>query len=167
VKFHLEHIFHAPLDAVEAAMVDPEFLESTRLPDVGPPKVLSREEDGDTVTLRVDYHYTGSLDSLARRVLRSSDVAWVQETKLDRRSHRTTFTVIPKVHAERFQCGGAMQLTEAEADAAVERVIDGELKIKVPLFGGRAEGLIVPGLRTRMNREAELLDEWLKGHAPG
>jgi len=165
VKFRLEHSFDAPLDAVETAMVNPEFLESTRLPDVGPPKVLSREEDGDTVTLRVNYHYTGSLDSLAKRVLRSSDVAWVQETKLDRSAHRTTFTVVPKVHAERFQCGGVMRLTEA--GGATERVIDGELKIKVPLFCGRAEGLIVPGLRTRMNREAELLDEWLKGHAAG
>jgi hypothetical protein len=165
VKFRLEHSFDAPLEAVESAMVDPEFLESTRLPDVGPPKVLSRDEDGDTVTLRVHYHYTGSLDSLARRVLRTSDVAWTQETVLDRSAHRTTFTVIPKVHAERFQCGGAMQLSDA--GAATERVIDGELKIKVPLFAGRAEGLIVPGLRSRMNREAELLDEWVKGHPAG
>ncbi len=165
MKFHLEHTFDAPLDAVEAAMVDPVFLEGTRLPDVGPPQVLSRNEDGDTVTLRVSYHYTGSLDSLARRVLRTTDVAWVQETVLDRSAHRTTFTVIPKVYPERFDCGGVMQLTNA--GSGTERVIDGELKIKVPIFGGRAEGLIVPGLRTRMNREAELLDEWLKGHQPG
>jgi hypothetical protein len=165
VKFRLDHTFDAPLDAVEAAMVDPAFLEGTRLPDVGPPKVLSRAEDGDTVTLRVSYHYTGSLDSLARRVLRTSDVNWVQETVLDRQTHRTTFTVIPKVYPERFQCGGEMQLTDSAN--GVERVIDGELKIKVPIFGGRAEGLIVPGLRSRMNREAELLDEWLKEHRPG
>jgi hypothetical protein len=165
MEFHLDHRFDAPLDAVEAAMVNPEFLEGTRLPDVGPPKVLSREEDGDIVTLRVSYQYTGSLDSLARRVLRTSDVAWVQETVLDRGAHRTRFTVTPKVHAHRFDCGGVMQLTNA--GAATERVIDGELKIKVPLFGRRAEGLIVPGLRTRMNREAELLDEWLKAHPAG
>jgi len=165
VDFHLEHTFDAPLAAVEEAMVDPVFLEGTRLPDVGPRKVLSRDEDGDTVTLRVSYHYTGSLDALARRVLRSSDVAWVQETKLDRHTHRTTFTVTPKVHAERFECGGVMQLTEA--GAVTERVIDGELKIKVPLFGRRAEGMILPGLRGRMNREADLLDEWLKEHRPG
>jgi hypothetical protein len=164
-KFRLEHSFNAPVDAVEAAMVDPDFLESTRLPDVGPPKVLSREEDGGTVTLRVSYHYTGSLDSLARRVLRSGDVSWVQETILHRDSHRTTFTVAPKVYPERFDCGGVMQLTEA--GGTTERVIDGELKIKVPLFGSRAEGLILPGLRSRMNREAELLDEWLKEHRPG
>jgi hypothetical protein len=166
VKFHLEHTFAAPLDAVEAAMVDPAFLEGTRLPDVGPPKVLSRDDDGSTVTLRVDYHYTGSLDSLARRVLRTGDVSWVQETKLDRSTHRTTFTVTPKVHADRFECGGVMQLTKT-SDGATERVIDGELKIKVPLFGSRAEGMILPGLRSRMQREAELLDEWLKAHPGG
>ena len=154
MKFHLDHTFDAALETVEAAMVDPEFLESTRLPDVGPPEVVSRAEDGDTVTLRVSYHYTGSLDSLARRVLRSGDVAWVQETVLDRRTHRTTFSVTPKVHADRFECGGVMHLTEA--GAVTERVIDGELKINVPLFGRRAEGLILPGLRTRMNRERSI-----------
>jgi len=58
-----------------------------------------------------------------------------------------------------------MQLTEV--GAVTERVIDGELKIKVPLFGRRAEGMILPGLRGRMNREADLLDEWLKEHRPG
>jgi len=128
--------------------------------------VLSREEAGDTVTLRVSYHYTGSLDSLARRVLRSGDVTWVQETRLDRSTHRTTFTVTPKVHADRFECGGAMQITQG-TDGTTLRVIDGELKIKVPLFGSRAEGLILPGLRSRMQREAELLDEWLKEHPAG
>ena len=165
MKFRLEHRFDAPLDTVEVAMVDPVFLEATRLPDVGPPKVLSREEAGDTITLRVHYEYTGSLDALARRVLRTGDVAWVQETTLDRRSHRTTFTVTPEVYPDRFRCGGVMQL--ADVDGATERVIDGELKIKVPLFASRAEGLILPGLRSRMNREAELLDEWVKEPRPG
>ena len=146
-------------------MVDPVFLESTRLPDVGPPEVLSREESGDAVTLRVRYRYTGSLDSLARRVLRSGDVAWVQETTLDRRTHRTEFNVVPKVYPDRFRCGGTMQLEEE--GGGTRRLILGELKINVPLFARRAEGLILPGLRSRMNREAQLLDEWVKGAASG
>jgi hypothetical protein len=165
VEFRLEHRFDASLDAVEAAMVDPGFLEGTRLSDVAPPKVLSREDLGDTVTLRVHYEYTGSLDALARRVLRTDDVAWVQETTLDRRSHHTTFNVTPKVYPDRFRCHGTMQL--AHDGDATERVIDGELRIRVPLFASRAEGLILPGLRSRMNREAELLDEWLKEHRGG
>jgi hypothetical protein len=165
MKFDLVHSFGAPLHTVEEAMVDPVFLESTRLPDVAPPKVLERDESGDVVTLRVRYEYTGSLDTLARRVLRTGEVAWVQETTLDRTKHRTEFKVVPKVYPERFECGGIMQLhLDGEG---TRRVIAGELKIKVPIFGGRAEGLILPGLRSRMNREAELLDEWVKHHPAG
>jgi len=165
MKFDLVHRFGAPLNTVEEAMVDPVFLEGTRLPDVAPPKVLERDESGDVVTLRVRYEYTGSLDTLARRVLRTGDVSWVQETTLDRTRHRTEFKVVPKVYPERFECGGTMQLhPEGEG---TRRVIAGELKIKVPIFGGRAEGLILPGLRSRMNREAELLDEWVKQHPAG
>jgi hypothetical protein len=140
-------------------MVVPAFLEATLLSDVAPPRVLSREESGPTVTLRVHYQYTGSLDSLARRVLRSDDVNWVQETTLDRTAHRTEFKVLPGVHPDRFRCGGTMQLRQEGSETV--RVIDAELRIKVPIFSGRAEGLIVPGLRTRMNQEAQLLAEWV------
>jgi hypothetical protein len=159
VRFHLEHRFLAPLEKVEDAMVDPAFLEGTRLPDVAPPRVLSREESGPTITLRVRYQYTGSLDSLARRVLRVDDVNWVQESRLDRTTHRTEFKVVPGVHPDRFRCGGTMQLRQ-EGNETV-RGIDGELRIRVPIFSGRAEGLIVPGLRSRMNYEAELLADWV------
>jgi len=163
VKFRLEHRFEAPLTAVEEAMVDLEFLEGTRLPDVGPPRVLSRDDAGGTVTLSVKYEYTGGLDALARRVLRAGEVSWTQETTLDRRTHRTEFRVVPDAYPDRFRCGGTMQLRR---DGPVTvRDIDGELRIKVPIFAGRAEGLIVPGLRSRMNREAELLAEWVKGRS--
>ena len=161
MKFRLEHRFEAPLGVVEEAMVDPDFLEGTRLPDVGPPRVLSREDVGDTVTLRVKYEYTGGLDALARRVLRAGEVSWTQQTSLDRRTHRTEFRVVPDVYPDRLQCRGTMELS-IDGTATV-RVIDGELRIKVPIFASRAEALILPGMRSRMNSEAELLAEWVKG----
>ena len=40
-------------------------------------------------------------------------------------------------------------------------------QVAAKFFASRAEGLILPGLRSRMNREAELLDEWLKEHRSG
>ena len=163
MKFRLEHRFEAPLTAVEEAMVDPEFLEGTRLPDVGPPRVLSRDDAGGTVTLSVKYEYTGGLDALARRVLRAGEVSWTQETTLDRRTHRTEFRVVPDAYPDRFRCGGTMQLRR---DGPVTvRDIDGELRIKVPIIAGRAEGLIIPCPRSRMNREAELLAECVKGRS--
>ena len=143
-------------------MTDREYLASLQLPDVGPPEVLEVTTDGDKVTTRVRYHYTGSLDSLARQVLRGSDIVWTQQVVLDLATHRATFSVTPKVHPDRFSCGGTYVLRE-DGDGSVRR-IDGELRIKVPLVASRAERMIVPGLVRRMDLEAEFLANWISEH---
>jgi hypothetical protein len=160
VRFDLEHRFSAPLAAVEAAMIDPTYLAAVRLPDVAPPNVLGVDGDGSVVTTRVAYEYTGSLDPIAQRVLRGSQIGWVQEVTLDRDAHRARFTVVPKVHADRLRCSGTYALRE-QGEGAL-RVISGELRINVPLIASRAEKMIVPGLVRRMKLEAVFLQEWLE-----
>ena len=160
MRFDLEHRFSAPLAAVEAAMVDPAYLAALRLPDVAPPKVLAVDGDDSLVTTRVAYEYTGSLDPIAQRVLRGSEIGWVQEVTLDRTAHRARFTVVPKSHADRLRCSGTYALSE-QGEGAL-RVISGELRINVPLIASRAEKMIVPGLVRRMKLEAVFLQEWLE-----
>lgn len=159
MRFQLEHRFPAPIVAVETAMVDPDFLQGLRLPDLAPPRVLHHEETGATVTVRVRYEYTGDLDSLARRIVRAGDAAWDHEVVLDRSSHQATFRMVPKVHAQRFSCGGTYDLRE-EAGTTV-RIISGELVVGIPLLGKRAEQGVAPGMLRRMNLEADALTEWL------
>jgi Protein of unknown function (DUF2505) len=160
VRFDLDHRFGAPVAAVEDAMVDPVYLEALRLPDVAPPTVLGVETEDSLVTTRVAYQYTGSLDAIAQRVLRGSDIGWVQEVTLDRTTHRARFSVVPKVHADRLRCSGTYTLSER--DGTTTRVISGDLRINVPLVASRAEKMIVPGLVRRMRLEAAFLDEWLQ-----
>ena len=93
-------------------MIDPRYLAALRLPDVAPPNVLGVDGDGSVVTTRVAYEYTGSLDPIAQRVLRGSEIGWVQEVTLDRDAHRARFTVVPKVHADRLRCSGTYTLRE-------------------------------------------------------
>jgi hypothetical protein len=163
VRFDLEHRFSAPLAAVEDAMIDPTYLAALRLPDVAPPTVLAVDGNDALVTTRVAYQYTGSLDPIAQRVLRGSEIGWVQEVTLDRNAHRARFTVVPKVHADRLRCSGTYALSEHGAGAT--RVISGELRINVPLVASRAEKMIVPGLVRRMKLEAAFLQEWLEQHS--
>ncbi len=163
MRFDLKHNFGAPLAAVEDAMLDAEYLAALRLPDVAPPQVLGVEANGTTVTTRVAYQYTGSLDAIAERVLRGSEIGWVQEVALDRTTHRARFTVVPRVHAERLRCSGTYTLSEREGTTT--RVISGDLRINVPLVASRAEKMIVPGLVRRMRLEAAFLDEWLTQHS--
>jgi hypothetical protein len=140
-------------------MVDPAYLAALRLPDVAPPTVLAVDTIGTTVTTRVAYEYTGSLDPIAQRVLRGSDIGWIQEVTLDRDAHRARFTVVPKVHADRLRCSGTYAL-RGLGDSTT-RAISGELRITVPLVASRAEKMIGPGVIRRMKLEATFLEEWL------
>ena len=75
-------------------MVDPEFLESTRLPDVGPPEVLSREETGDIVTLQVPYG-TFVYKVRTHRIVAATDLAVL-------RSHHREVVILQACHPRFF-----------------------------------------------------------------
>ena len=43
------------------------------------------------------------------------------------------------------------------------RLVTGTVKVKVPLYGGRVEGVIVQGLEQAYAEEATRLAKWLNG----
>lgn len=160
MRFGVEHRFAAPADDVQAAMVDPGFLESLRsLPGVAPPTVLERHDDASIVRLRVRYEFVGSLPAVARRVLGADRIVWVQESTVDLARHHTDFTIVPQVHAERFDCAGTYQLIPD--GEGTRREIAGDLRVRVPLLAARAERAIAGGLVDRLEVEADLLRQWL------
>ncbi|SRR5258706_3847566 len=140
-------------------MADGAFYEQLRLPGTGPLRVIERREDGDVVRLRVAFEFIEQLPSVARAVLGTGRLTWVQETDIDRARHRTQFRVIPDVHADRLSCQGTYQL-RPDGDGSV-RLITGDLKVRVPLLAGRAERAIATGLVERLDVEADALATWL------
>jgi hypothetical protein len=127
---------------------------------VAPPRVIERREDGDVVHLDVAYEFTGQLPSVARTVLGTSRLSWVNASVANRATHRTEFRVVPDVHAERLTCGGTIQL-RPDGEAATVRLITGDLKVRVPLLASRAERAISTGLIERLDVEADSLAEFL------
>jgi hypothetical protein len=160
VRFSVEHRFPAPIPRVEAAMTDPAFYTALRdLPGVEPPELLDRSEQHGHVVLRVRYVFSGDLPSVARRVLGHGEVAWVQRSTVDLERHRTDFTIEPDRHAELLTCAGVYLLRTDASDTV--RTISGELRVRVPLLGGRAERAIASGLVERIDAEANALRDYL------
>jgi hypothetical protein len=152
------HTFDAPLDAVEAGMTDPAFYAQLELPDVEAPEVLGREEDGVDVTVTVRMVFNGHLDAIARRIVGSHEIAWVQTVSLDQERHTGRLRV--KLDAKMpITVDAGYQLTEA--DGVTTRVLEGGLSVPVPMLGGRAERSIGPGIQRRLDIEAAALGEWL------
>ena len=147
MRFRIEQRLAAPVERVEAALVDPAWYEAVHASDaVWAPELLEVQDDGGArVGLRVRYRFRGRLNAAASRVVDPARLSWVEVSTLDRRSHSSELRVEPDSYADKLRFTGSVVL-RPQADVT-QRELDGEVKVKVPLVGGRVEGAVVSGLR--------------------
>jgi hypothetical protein len=160
MHFQVEHRFHGSREAVAALLADPDFYVDLVLPDVGQPTVLDHRVDGDNAIVRLRYEFVGSLDPIARRVVGSSRLAWIQEVDVDSSAYTGKLSFYAEADPKRLH-GSAVFVLTAQGDITVRRT-EGDLVVAVPLIGSRAEKRILPGLLRRLDIEAETLDEKLR-----
>lgn len=160
MKFEFEQRFAHPVADVERALLDAEFIAGMAgLPKLGAPQVLSREQQGTIVTLRVRYAFAGEVSSAVRRVVDPARLSWVEESVTDTASHTATFRVLPDHYGKLLRCEGTYALDAAGTGA--RRVARGEVRVNVPIVGSKVERVIVSGMEEHGQSEAELVDAWL------
>ena len=161
MDFRIEQQFGLPVEEVEDILCDPDFIDAmAQLPKLGRPQLLDRDEHGETVHMRVRYAFVGELSSAVRRVVDPARLTWVQDETIDRRTHRSRFTILPDHYAGLLRCDGRFTLT-AEGDGRTLRTADGHIQVTVPLVGGKVERAIVSGMREHADAEAELVESWI------
>ncbi len=162
VRFRLEQRFRAPLLQVEDVFVDPAFLARlSELPTLGRPQLLDQDVEGDVVRQRVRYAFVGELASGVRAVVEPAKLTWVEESSLDRRSHRTEWRVVPDHYASLLRCSGTFQL-EADGAERTRRVTEAEVRVRFPLVAAKVERAIVSGLAEHAVLEEQAVAEWLR-----
>ena len=75
------------------------------------------------------------------------------------------FTILPDVGGSVLRCSGTFTYRDV-APGRSERATDGELTVKVPLVGGRAEKALAPAIVGRLDGEAQALQRRLGGAGP-
>jgi DNA-binding transcriptional regulator YbjK len=160
VKFRIDQHIPAPLAAVEAALLDRDFVAATAdLPKLGAPELLELRRDGDRAHQRVRYRFTAQLSGAVTRVIDPAKLTWVDDARYDLTSHTSRHRILPDNYADRLQASYDVAL-ESLGDST-RRLVTGELTVHVPLVGGRVERAIVDGLEEHANAEAELLGRWI------
>ena len=150
------------MERVEAALLDPGFLHRLgQLPKVGDPQIVHRVDADPLIHLWVHYRFTGDVSAAVRRVVDPRRLTWTEESTLDIRTHRTTWRIVPDHYGGLLKASGTYQL-EAEGDGTT-RVAEGEVRVGVPLVGGKVEGAIVSGLREHAEAEEDVMADWLAG----
>jgi hypothetical protein len=162
MRFELVQHVHAPIEAIEEALVDPRFLDALAgLPKLGRPKLLDQRQTGDRIFQRVRYDFEGDLNATVRAFIDPSKLSWVEESTQDRASHLTDIAIVPDNYTSIFAFSGQTRLEPGSAPGTTVRTTTGEVTVRVPLVGGKAEAAIISGLCEHSEREEAVLNDWL------
>ncbi len=160
MRFTIEQRFAAPLDAVEAAFVDPAMLAAMAARhELGRPVLLAHVDRGSSVSQQVRYAFTGHLSPAVTRVLDPHRLTWVEDSELDRATHRTDLTIHPDHYADRLSCSGTIALDPVAG--GTRRTADGDLTVRFPLVASKVERAIVAGMHDHAGVEARFVQAWL------
>ncbi len=88
-------------------------------------------------------------------------VGWVEETTWDIPAATATVAFVPTQGAALIKAHAEIAVV-ADGEEAVRRVT-GELKVRIPLLGGRVENAIVDGIGDHLTEEAEVVAARIEG----
>jgi hypothetical protein len=160
MRFTLEHTFDAPIDVVEKASNSPDYQQMLDdLPNLGKRKVTSLEEHTDGSMHRVTHYTLGAQLPAPVVAVLGQSATWDEVADYDPATHTWTFEIKPHVLGGRLKCHGNYRFQEDGQQTT--RVVEVDVKVKVPLVGGRVENEIRKGLVETMDAEATLLQEYL------
>ncbi len=158
MNFRHELSYDAPPDEVFAMLADPAFREAvTTAQDVVSAEVsLTREGDG--FSLAVDQvQRTEGLPSFAKKFAGETTRAVQRELWLDASSGSL------EIEAPGKPTSMTGTITLEPEGAGTREVVELEIKVKVPLLGGKLEGLLADQVRTGMDVERGVGVDWLNG----
>jgi hypothetical protein len=162
MRFEVSHPFEASPEDVARAMLDPAFQDT--ITDIG--HLHDREvlEQGDLpdggFKRSVRCVLALEVSGIARSMLGDADPAWVQEETWNADLTHCEWTIHPEVAGELLSASGTIDI-EGSGDKATRSVV-GDVKVRVPLYGGKVEGWIVSGVSEAYDEEAQRLAAWLE-----
>jgi uncharacterized protein YndB with AHSA1/START domain len=162
VDFEITQWFSAPVEAVDAAFVDPAFLERlATLPKLGDADVLAQSREGSIVRQQVRYLFRAQLSGAVRRFVDPDLLTWVEDSTHDLAAHHAGYDIVPDHYGSLLEGRYEARLTEGGAHATT-RHVHGTVRVTVPLVGGKVERAIVSGLQENATAQTALLDTWLR-----
>lgn len=162
MKFRLDITYAAAadVDAVAAAYAHPDLYAAfAGLPRADRPELLERRDEGDVVVLRVRWRFSAPLAPAARRVIDPDRLSWVEESRHDVGRRTVTFRMLPDHYGDRFSCSGTYRFEPSATGA--RRVVEGDLRVKVPLVAKKVEKAILSGLEEQLASEVPVVERFL------
>ncbi len=155
MDFRITHRFPCAPDAWWRASKHPDFEAAVARASEVDITPLSSETLNGVRRSRSRVVPRKELPALAQKALGSSRFTYVQETEERDGELLLRWKVLPDVMADKIACGGTLRVVAAPGGC--ERVIEGQVNVKVMLVGGTIEKAVVEQLQQGYDRAADTL----------
>jgi hypothetical protein len=155
VRISIEQAVEVPLARVMAAYGSPAFyVGRPRRDDIAVLEVVRHESAPARTLIEVHFAFQGSVSAAVRRVIDPKKLSWVTRIEVFPDEERATWVVLPDHYPDRLTAGGNYRFrTGDDGQQSTVVVVDGDLKVHVPIVGGAVERTIVSGLRQYFEAE--------------
>ena len=120
----------------------------------------SEERDGKTYSL-VRVKVLEPMPKVAAKVLGTTQLQWTQQQVLNNATHTMHWKInIPDTKQVTAQ--GTFRLVPN--GNVCTRIVDGDVKVKIPIVGRKAEEHVCAKLRKSYEESARFTQEWLRNH---
>lgn len=163
MKLHLRHTFPGTCDLYWQAYHDEGLDRAMSEASTSRREVLSRRSEGGVTTLTQRFHVDVDLPGPVRRLIGSDQLSYDQTSVIDEPNNLIRWEVTPPVQQDRVTARGTVTIRQAGGE--VERVIDGEVSVRVPLVGGQIEKAIVSAIEDGYSKAAHIQRAWMAERA--
>ena len=164
VKLSVRHIFNCSMDTFWAMFWEPSYSELLEKETGVKREMLWLREEGAVKIYRVRFTPDKELPSAVARVTGSKKLIYEQENRMNTDTNTLDWQVFPAVAKDKVTAKGTMIMREVPG--GVERNVEGDISVRVPMIGKRIEKLILGSVATSYERAADITHKWLAENKP-
>ncbi len=168
MKFEYRHSFDTSVDTLIETMFGPDLAAhlTEKMTTIVSIETLERTEDDQRIERRVKYVPVPMIQKIGPKKITPESLQWIEESSFDKNTKMMTFQNVPtnpKVRAKMTNTG--TMTFRAQGANRCERTTSGELKVKFPLLGRIAEGIIAKNAKKMLDEEAAVLAQYLRSQS--
>ena len=122
-------------------------------------EVLWMREEGPMKVYRVKFIPNADLPAPIAKIAGTTKLVYEQENRLNTETNVMEWQVFPSVVKDKVTAKGTM--TMRRVANGVERVVDGEVTVRVPLVGKKIEKAILGSVTSSYEQAAQITQKWL------
>ena len=158
MKLNVRHTFPCTLDVFWQMFWDDDYDRMLSESAGVTRTTLWDREEGDGRIWRMRFTPDQELPAVMARAIGTNKLIYEQESRLDA-DRVLHWDVFPAVVPDKVTARGTMKALEGRG--GVDRIVDGEITVRIPLVGGRIEKAIHKSVMDSYERAAEVTLRWL------